>query len=140
MDDDALAFSARWVDNWNAHDVNAVLADFHDDVLFTSPVAADLMPETGGLIHGKPALRRYWTAALQRFPDLRFAVEGVYQGIDTIVIAYRNQRDQTVSEVLRFHGEFIVEGHGTYPVVSHGHDENTDGLATCVRRAQNRCE
>lgn len=56
MDGDALAFSTRWVDNWYAHDIEAVLADFHDDVLFTSPVAADLMPETRGLIRGKLAL------------------------------------------------------------------------------------
>jgi hypothetical protein len=34
--------------------------------------------------------------ALARIPDLRFTVEGVYQGIDTVVIAYRNQDDGLV--------------------------------------------
>ncbi|EJO88637.1 nuclear transport factor 2 family protein [Mycobacterium colombiense] len=116
MNVDAVAFSERWVQNWNAHDVEAVLADFHDDVVFTSPVAAEIFPETHGVVRGKAALRRYWTGALARIPDLRFSVDGVYQGIDTIVIAYRNQNGDSVSEVLTFLDGAVIEGHGTYRV------------------------
>jgi ketosteroid isomerase-like protein len=111
---DAFAFSRQWVAAWNAHDVEAVLEHFHDDVVFTSPVAAKLLPNTHGVVRGKPALRQYWTVALARVPDLRFTVEGVYQGIDTVVIAYRNQDDGLVSEVLKFDGGLVIEGHGTY--------------------------
>jgi ketosteroid isomerase-like protein len=94
--------------------VDAVLEHFHDDVVFTSPVAAWLLPETDGVVRGKPALRHYWTEALARVPDLRFTVEGVYKGVETIVIAYRNQDDGLVSEVLRFADGLVIEGHGTY--------------------------
>ncbi len=111
---DAASFSKQWVDAWNAHDVESVLRHFHEDVVFTSPVAAKLLPETDGTVRGKPALRHYWTRALQRIPNLRFAVEGVYQGIDTVVIVYRNQDDGLVAEVLRFSDGLVVEGHGTY--------------------------
>lgn len=113
MNVDAAAFAERWVRNWNAHDVDAVLDDFRDDVVFTSPVAARLLPETHGVIRGKAALRQYWITALGRIPDLRFTVEGVYQGVDTIVITYRNQNDDMVSEVVTFQDNMIVEGHGT---------------------------
>lgn len=115
MELDATAFSGHWVQAWNAHDVEAVLAHFHDDVLFTSPVAARLFPETAGVIRGKPALRSYWTAALARLPDLHFVVEAVYRGIDTVVITYRNQNHGLVNEVLRFDDDGrVIEGHGTY--------------------------
>jgi ketosteroid isomerase-like protein len=113
---DPVAFGAQWVTAWNAHDVESVLEHFHEDVVFTSPVAADLVPESGGVIHGKSALRDYWTRALGRIPNLRFVVEAVYQGIDTIVIEYRNQDGGLVSEVLRFTGNLVTEGHGTYLV------------------------
>jgi ketosteroid isomerase-like protein len=113
---DAVAFSKQRVEAWNAHDVEAVLGHFHDDVLFTSPVAATVLPETAGVVRGKPALRRYWTQALQRIANLRFVVEAVYQGVDTVVIVYRNQDGGLVSEVLRFSGDVVVEGHGTYIV------------------------
>jgi hypothetical protein len=117
MNLNAIAFSERWMHSWNAHDVEAVLRDFHDDVLFSSPVAAKLLPETDGVIRGKHALRRYWTIAVERIPDLRFVVEGVYQGIDTIVIGYRNQNNDAVNEVLKFRNDLVIEGHGTYLIV-----------------------
>lgn len=116
MELDAIAFSEQWVQAWNSHDAEAVLRHFHDDVVFTSPVAARLLPQTMGIIRGKAALRDYWIRALQSFPDLQFIVEGVYQGIDTIVITYRNQYDALVNEVLRFSDNLVVEGHGTYAV------------------------
>jgi len=114
---DAIAFSRHWAQAWNAHDVEAVLRHFHDDVVFTSPVAATLLPDTAGVVRGKPALRQYWSMALQHIPSLHFLVEDVYQGIDTIVITYRNQSNALVNEVLRFRDNLVIEGHGTYRLV-----------------------
>ncbi|HEX5144342.1 MAG TPA: nuclear transport factor 2 family protein [Mycobacterium sp.] len=116
MDIDAVAFSRMWEQAWNSHDVDAVLAHFHDDVVFTSPVAAQLLPETAGRVEGKAALRRYWTTALRSYPDLHFVVEQVYAGVDTLVLAYRNQLGVLVSEVLTFRGDRVSTGHGTYPL------------------------
>lgn len=113
---DAIAFSQQWVRAWNAHDVEEVLRHFHDDVVFASPVAAKLLPESTGVVRGKSALRTYWNMAVRHIPDLRFAVEDVYQGIDTIVINYRNQNGGLVNEVLKFSDDLVVEGHGTYLV------------------------
>lgn len=113
---DAITFSEQWVRAWNAHDLEAVLGHFDDRVTFTSPVAAELLPETAGVIEGKDALRAYWTLALRRIDDLRFVVENVYEGTDSIVINYRNQAGRLANEVLRFRGGLVIEGHGTYLV------------------------
>ena len=118
---DAKAFSRQWAQLWNAHDVEALLAHFHNDVLWTSPVAAEMYPETAGVIRGKASLRRYWTGAVKRLTDLHFVVEAVYRGIDTVVINYRNQKGGLVNEVLRFDDDgMVVEGHGTYLVAEAG--------------------
>jgi len=112
---DPNGYAEQWVRAWNAHDIEAVLDHFHDDVLFTSPVAARVVPESGGVVRGKAALRDYWTAALAKQPDLQFEVVGVYRGESTLVINYRNHRGQLVNEVLTFDGDGLVrEGHGTY--------------------------
>jgi hypothetical protein len=107
-------FARIWVDAWNRHDVEAVLAHFHDDVVFSSPVAGRVVPESGGVVRGKAALREYWTSALAQLPDLHFDLVAVYRGVSTLVINYRNQRGQLVNEVLIFDGELVREGHGTY--------------------------
>lgn len=111
---DPQEFADNWVRAWNDHDVEAVLAHFHDDVVFTSPVAARVLPESKGVVRGKEALRLYWTTALALLSDLHFDVIGVYQGESTLVINYRNHRAELVNEVLTFDGDRVREGHGTY--------------------------
>ena len=111
---DPDGYAEQWVRAWNAHDIEAVLDHFRDDVLFTSPVAARVVPESGGVVRGKAALREYWTSALAQLPDLHFDLVAVYRGVSTLVINYRNQRGQLVNEVLTFDGNKVCEGHGTY--------------------------
>jgi ketosteroid isomerase-like protein len=110
----AHEFVRHWLEAWNSHDVDAVLAHFADEVTFTSPVAARIVAGSDGVIRGKTALRTYWSNALRLIPDVHFELVGVYLGIDTLTINYRNQNGGLVNEVLRFDGEFVVEGHGTY--------------------------
>ena len=108
-------FTRDWLAAWNAHDVEAVLGHFADDVVFSSPVAARIVAGSAGVIRGKDALRSYWTHALDLVPDLRFELIGVYTGVGSIVINYRNQRGGLVNEVLVFNDDGLVsEGHGTY--------------------------
>jgi ketosteroid isomerase-like protein len=108
------AFVGGWLRAWNAHDLDAVLSHFADDVVFTSPVARQLVEGSDGVVRGKAALRTYWSEGLRRIPDLRFELVAVYVGVDTVVINYRNQRGGLVNEVLIFDGALVVAGHGTY--------------------------
>lgn len=108
------AFVDEWVTAWNRHDVDAVLTHFDDDVVFSSPVAARVIPDSNGVVHGKAALREYWCAALETVPDLHFEIVGVYRGESVLVINYRNESGGLVSEVLEFDGALVRRGHGTY--------------------------
>lgn len=116
MSTDSHGFAEEWAAAWNRRDVEAVLAHFHDDVVFTSPVAADVVPESVGVVRGKAALREYWRAAVQAVPDLHFDIVGIYRGVSTLVINYRNQTGGLVNEVLEFDGALVRRGHGTYLV------------------------
>ena len=94
------AFAASWVAAWNAHDVDAVLTHFAEDVVFTSPLAARLFPDSGGVLRGKGELRDYWTEGVRRIPDLQFMVERVFAGIDVLVVSYRNQAGNLVDQAI----------------------------------------
>ena len=113
---DPLQFAADWCEAWNAHDLDRVLQHFHEDIIFSSPVAARLFPKDGGVVRGKAALRGYWQEGLRRLPNLRFTVQAVFAGVDTLVIQYLNQSGVSVSEVLIFEDGLVREGHGTYAV------------------------
>lgn len=58
-------FADEWISAWNARDVEAVLAHYADDVVFTSPTALRVVPASGGIVRDKDALRSYWRPALQ---------------------------------------------------------------------------
>lgn len=68
------------------------------------------------MVYGKAALREYWCAAMEAVPDLHFDIVGVYRGVSTLVIHYRNQKGGLVNEVLEFDGALVRRGHGTYLV------------------------
>jgi ketosteroid isomerase-like protein len=107
-------FAQQWLTAWNSHDVEAVLGHFTDDVVFRSPAAPQLLADSDGVIRGKDELRRYWTLALEKIPDLRFELLGVYRGVDALVLHYRNQKGGLVNEVLLLADGLVREGYGTY--------------------------
>lgn len=110
---DPQQFARDWVADWNRHDVEAVLGHFHEDVVFTSPIACHVVPESAGVVSGKAALRDYWTRALVKAPDLRFTLIDVYVGVGAIVIHYRDQRGSEANEVLIFEDMQVRQGFGT---------------------------
>jgi len=110
----AQRFTNEWLEAWNSHDIEAILSHFHDDVVFSSPLAQRIIDSSDGYVRGKDDLRAYWTEGLRRIAELRFTLEGIYAGVDTLVINYRNQTGQRVCEVLVFDGSLVIEGHGTY--------------------------
>ncbi|WP_223690868.1 nuclear transport factor 2 family protein [Leifsonia poae] len=123
---DPHAFARSWVDAWNSHDLDAVLAHFADEATFSSPAARQLLDGSDGVLRGKTEIRAYWSEGLRRIPDLRFEVVDVYAGLDALVINYRNQRGGLVCEVLIFDGDLVISGHGTY-------QESGDDLAGATR-------
>ena len=84
----ALQFATEWIDAWNNHDLDLILSHYDDDVEMTTPFIIQVLNEPTGTIKGKPKLKEYWTAALQRIPDLKFEVIDVLSSVDSITIYY----------------------------------------------------
>jgi steroid delta-isomerase-like uncharacterized protein len=96
---DAERLAAHWIAAWNAHDLDAIMSHYADDVEIASPVAAQLLGGDGRVL-GKPALRAYFARGLAAFPELRFDLTQVFVGTDTIVLTYANQRGTQTAEVM----------------------------------------
>jgi hypothetical protein len=107
-------FAEQWISNWNNRNLEAVLGDYAENVIFTSPTARRVVPETGGTVLGKDALRRYWMLALKGNSDLHFDLVGVYAGVSTLALNYRNQKGGLVVEVLTFEDGLVTVGHATH--------------------------
>lgn len=99
-DEAARQFAQDWIDAWNAHDLDRILAHYAVDVVLVSPMAAKLLPESGGQISGIAALRRYFAQGLAASPQLRFELIDISAGPGTLVLLYRSHTGATVSEFM----------------------------------------
>src|SRR5947209_5449033 len=82
----ARQFGQDWVNAWNSHDLERILAHYDDDVELISPVALKLLNNGDGVVRGKSALRAYFLRGLQAFPELHFDLIDVLWGVETVVV------------------------------------------------------
>lgn len=101
-------FARDWIGAWNAHDLDAILSHYADDIVFHSPRIALVMSEQVDFVSGKPALARYWGKALATVKDLHFTFDRLYIGSDSLTIAYRNHRGQHAAETFVFGEDGLV--------------------------------
>jgi len=108
MRPEPAAFAADWIAAWNAHDLEAVLAHYADDIVFVTPKSIPFTGDPSGRVVGKAALRDYWSRALQ-VAGLHFTLRAVYAGPDGLAIRYHSSRTGAdVCEVVRFDDEGLV--------------------------------
>ncbi len=98
-------FAQQWAEAWNRRDVEAVLAHFHDDVVFTSPTALAVVG--AATVRGKSALRHYWNTAMARITSMHFRVDRLLWDADRrelaiIYVATTDGQARRMSENLRF--------------------------------------
>jgi len=99
---EAWKFADHWLSAWNAHDLDAILSHYDDDVELTSPAAARLLGLADGKIIGKSNLRAYFGRGLEAFPLLHFELQEVLCGINSVVLYYANQLGTHTAEFMEF--------------------------------------
>ena len=55
---DPWKFAQEWQDGWNSHDLDRIMAHYHEEVVFRSARAQALVGK--GELVGHSELRRYW--------------------------------------------------------------------------------
>lgn len=98
--DRAQAFAQEWIEAWNARDLDCVLSHYTEDVEMSSPFIATFTGDPVGTLKGKDRVGAYWRVALERIPDLRFELLGVFTGVDSITIYYKAVLGKLATEVL----------------------------------------
>lgn len=114
---DLIAHAEAWIRDWNAHDVDAVIAPWAEDGVFISPVAAAV---TGNpVIQGKAALKAYWQGALKRAGGLHFTPLSLQVDPETqsLLVHYHSRtsaRQVRAAELMVFEEGKQVRGEAFY--------------------------
>ncbi|NWF62381.1 MAG: nuclear transport factor 2 family protein [Fischerella sp.] len=96
----AQQLAYQWVEAWNSHDLDEILAHYTEDVVLVSPVAAKILDDPLGTVNGKEALRDYFKKGLEVYPDLKFELIDVMWGLFSVVFYYINQKGSKTGEFM----------------------------------------
>jgi ketosteroid isomerase-like protein len=99
------ALGKQWIDAWNSHDLERILALYSDDSEMTSDKIPLLGLDPKGTLRGKDRLRQYWSKGLQLIPNLHFTLIDVYVSPDSLVVFYENERGAKICEYLRLNAD-----------------------------------
>lgn len=114
----AMIENARsWIAAWNRRDVEAVLAGFHPDATFRSPIAEKTLGYAE--LTGVSALRDYWTKALAGVEMLQFTLVDVVcdetrQSMVVVYIAALGAEVRQACEIFRFKDGRKISGEALY--------------------------
>ena len=97
---DANDFANHWVTAWNSHDLDEIMSHYSTDIVLVSPVAAKILNDPSGMVHGKEALRAYFRRGLEAYPNLKFELIDVMWGVSSVVLYYVNQKGTKTGELM----------------------------------------
>ena len=99
------ALGRQWIDAWNSHDLERILALYADDTEMTSDKIPALGFDPSSTVRGKERLRQYWRKGLDLLPNLHFTLIDLYVSPDSLVVFYRNERGANICEYLRLNAD-----------------------------------
>lgn len=106
------SLARKWLEVFNAKDLDGLIALYTDDCTHTSPKIRSLHPDTGGKLVGKDALRAWWKDAFQRLPNLRYEETAVTANDERAFLEYvrhaHNETPMLVAEVFEVRGGRIA--------------------------------
>ena len=108
----------KWVKAWNAHNLNAIMSSYDSELRLSSPKIRIILGENRkNTIYSKGELNRYFSAGLEKFPNLKFKIIGFTVGDNKVILEYSANLDGkslvNVIEKFEFHNE-LVKKSGVY--------------------------
>jgi hypothetical protein len=82
----ASEFAASWIEAWNSHDLDRILALFSKDAVYSSSLVRTIGGGHSDSIRGYPALHSYFGAILRKFPSLHVQLRAVYTGSESLLL------------------------------------------------------
>jgi len=110
QDNETIAI--KWFEAFNTHDLEKLLALYHNNAKHFSPKLKIRKPETNGLVVGENALREWWQDAFNRLPTLNYSVTSLTANNARVFMEYvrrvDGEEDMLVAEVLEIEDGLII--------------------------------
>ena len=107
-----IEIATKWFQAFNDHNLEQLLALYHNEAEHYSPKLKVRQPETNGLVKGKSALKSWWQDSFDRLPTLSYKPTTFTANDQRVFMEYvrsvENEVDMLVGEVLEIADGLIV--------------------------------
>lgn len=93
-------FAREWIEAWNSHNIESIMAHYAGDIDFISPIAAKLLDGPSGQIRNLNDLRSYFLKGLEAYPSLHFELFYVLEGVKSVTLVYKSVNDMLAAEYM----------------------------------------
>ena len=98
--DRPTARAEAWIAAWNARDLDAVLAHYHDDIELISPLVIDRLGRPDGTLRDKQELRACFARGMAN-PALHFTLDDVRLGVNALCILTTRDGDERCADTVQ---------------------------------------
>lgn len=102
----------EWIRAFNEHDLQKLLSLYDEQAVHYSPKLRARLPESSGIINGKPALHNWWKDAFERLPSLRYELKNTIVSDQAVFMEYirlaNGEEPLAVGEVLETRNGLII--------------------------------
>lgn len=100
----SAAHAISWIAAWNAHDLEAILDHYTEDVEFQSDVVVRRWGRPDGILYGKNELREHFRQGLELAPNLKFDLEEIFSCPGSYAVQYKRDNGNRVIQVVAING------------------------------------
>jgi hypothetical protein len=93
-------FATRWIADWNAHDLEAILSHYAEDVVFHSPKVSQFTRGEKTHFTAREQLRPYFARAFDMRPALHFDLISMCTDAKGLSLVYTNDIGATAVELM----------------------------------------
>jgi hypothetical protein len=97
---DIRSHADAWLAAWNAHDLDAIMECYSDEVDFIAPTVITRWGRDDGRLRGRAELRRHFELGLELAPDLVFTEEALLSNPVGYGLLYRRENGNRVLDVV----------------------------------------
>ena len=107
---DPKEFSTRFLEDWNSHDIDRIMAHYSEDFTITSPIIQSKLGIDDGTIKGKANVRTWWTRVLDKVPDLTFTFKDTAVAADgaLLMIYHSSHNDKTIASAFTMNDAGLI--------------------------------
>jgi hypothetical protein len=89
-----------WLDAWNAHDLDAIMSCYSEDVDFVASTVIQRWGRDDGRLQGRTELRRHFELGLELAPRLTFTEEAFLSSPVGYALLYLRENNNRVLDVV----------------------------------------